>query len=254
EYLREHYSQHTLGVLAQKLNRSELGIVLKKRRLGLHKVDDFYTLQLLGELLLMDSHKVKWLVQQKYLKGRRAEWTMGLNKVWVVREEDVEAMLRQHPYVVHRPWRDLPESYARTVVEEEWRRDPWHNGPQAAKYAGVHRHTLNRFLNEGRLTGAQMSPDLKWSKWYVRQSVLDRLKEEMKKQEAARGERTSAAYRKTRPTKLSTRWSVPCSCGEPHMVEAPPKARGPDARALAQQQYHAEPALAESPERELVTA
>lgn len=63
-FLEGHYSKKSVFWLSKKLHRSVPAILMKKKRLGLRKTDEGYTLRMVCEGLGVDHHKVHYWIEQ----------------------------------------------------------------------------------------------------------------------------------------------------------------------------------------------
>lgn len=63
-FLERHCSKKSVFWLSKKLHRSVLAILMKKKRLGLRKTDEGYTLRMVCEGLGVDHHKVHYWIEQ----------------------------------------------------------------------------------------------------------------------------------------------------------------------------------------------
>lgn len=173
EYLEEEYSFKTMSSICKRLNRSELAVILKKRRMGLTRTENFYTATMLARIFHVDPKKLIYLHQKGYLKGRRAAYHQGPSRPYVFQEEDVEAFIRAYPFFLVPDMNRKNEChYFRGVLREEWQRDPWMNSKAAAYFVGCEVDALLRAARRGIIKGYQLSPNSRWSLWWFRHSAL----------------------------------------------------------------------------------
>lgn len=98
EHLRKYLSTRSIKQLAKELGRSLTAIWLKKKRLGIRKTDDGYTLRGLCEALGVDHHKVEYWVAQGWLKKRtRGIDRKGVGDYWYVSDEALRKFICSHP-------------------------------------------------------------------------------------------------------------------------------------------------------------
>lgn len=97
DYLRKHYSTKSLRTLSKELNRTITSIMLKKKRLGIRKTDDGYTLRGLCEALGVDHHKVEYWVAQGWLKKRGRGIQREEHDYWLVTDKNLRDFVRAHP-------------------------------------------------------------------------------------------------------------------------------------------------------------
>lgn len=69
-FLEAHYAKKSVFWISKKLHRSVTAVLMKKKRLGLRKTDDGYTLRMVCDGFGVDHHKVEYWIQQGWLKSR----------------------------------------------------------------------------------------------------------------------------------------------------------------------------------------
>lgn len=238
EFLEDHYSNMTIKTLCQKLGRSELAIILHKRRLGLHRTDGFYTAATLGEIFGIDPKGVAWFAEQGWLKGSRAPYKQGNNHPWYFSEQNVRRFIRRYPWLLR--LNKMTEHYFRSILWKEWKRDPWYSVKQAAKLLGCADDTLLRHVHSGAVEAFKRQRDRKWGIWWVRLSALQGFWEKVKANKRQKSSEARRDYylQHGLPTKLRTVWQLQCQdCGEVYSIEAPPRAHGSEVLELARQQH-----------------
>lgn len=236
DWLRDNYHRLTMRMLQLRLRRSEVAIVMRKRRLGILRTDGFYTARSLGALLGCDPKRIADLVRHGYLKGRRAPYLQGKHMPWAFSEQGVGRFIRQYPWLVN-PAR-MEEHYFRSLVHQEWQQDPWYNCRAAARLVGIGENALQVRLRSGEVPAFQRSPGRRWSRWWVRRSaLLTHFRRHDLREDRARAMAVQQRDRRCQnglPYKLHTVWGVVCQrCSEEYRVEAPPKMRGPQVLELA---------------------
>ena len=170
ERLRSLYSRFDLPTLARRFGRSTTGVHLKAKRLGLTKIDDWYTAQELARLFGIRCAKsvVRW-VSKGFLRGGHVQWRYGPNHPWAFEHDDVVVFIEAHPWLLE--LRRMERHYFRSVLQAQWDLDPWYEPKEAARRLGVCKETMARYLRSGRVKGHR-SGDGKWGYWKVRQSAL----------------------------------------------------------------------------------
>lgn len=171
EWLADNYWRLPMRTLMRRLRRSEVGIVLKKRRLGLLRTDGYYTARAIGELFGQDAKWIAKLHNEGYIQGEKAPYAFGLNRVWIFTEEDVVRFLRTYPWLVDRT--RMKEHYFRSIIRKEWDKDPWYTTQEVADQVQCHKESIKRRLRKGSLQGHQRSPEGAWSYWRIRGSTLE---------------------------------------------------------------------------------
>ncbi len=172
EYLSNHYGLMSDTVLAHHFHRSEIAILLAARKkLGQRKKDNFYTAAELTRLLGLSCAKqiVGWL-EQGWLKGEKAPIRQGQYFLWLITYENIVGCLRKHPWLVN--LKRMERSYFRSVVIEEWERDPWYTCAQVAPLLSVKAlHAVYRYIYLGWLPAERKSGG-HWGAWIIRRSAV----------------------------------------------------------------------------------
>lgn len=97
-YLETHYHHMSSSELAQRLGRSQSGIINKCRQIGLCKTTQGYTLQDVAmglgcsEGLLLKWIEAGWLVASKRVMGRTDD-----RAAWYISEQAIRTLVRCHP-------------------------------------------------------------------------------------------------------------------------------------------------------------
>lgn len=233
DFLVENYSRKSMKVLCRKLRRTAVAITLRRRRLGIRRSDGFYNARMLGELLHVDGKVVAWWVDQGWLKGSRAPYHQGLHHPWVFHEEAVRRLIRERPWLFQ-PAR-MERHLFRSLVLEEYTRDPWYDLKTAARVAGIGHEHMDVLALKGEIQTVSRQPDRKWSKKYVRKSEIDRwlaVRVQLRRRRLSEAQRATH-WRKGHAVRMAIIWRVRCDgCGRELEVQAPPRLRGPQVRQL----------------------
>ena len=135
DWLRDNYHKYTIKTLVRRLQRSEVAILLRKRRLNIRRTDGFYTARALAEIFGCDEKKVSALYHERYLKGRKAPYLQGRHHPWMFTELAVVRFIRATPWLLS-PEKVEQEHYFRAIHRQEWERDPWYDSQQSAAMMG----------------------------------------------------------------------------------------------------------------------
>lgn len=240
EWLRDNYHRYTMRTLMRKLGRTETAIVMRKRKLDIRRSDGFYTAMALAEVFGCDAKRVTALVQEGYLRGSRAPYLQGKKHPWVFTERNVRKFIRSYPWLL-RPQK-MQHHFYRSLVMDEWTRDPWYNCKQAAVIVGIGEDALQKRFRSGEIPASQRSPNRKWSHWLIRRSaLLANFKRHDTREIRSRQMRDWQVSRRRRqglPMKLYAVWEVTCpECGAIHRIRAHPKAWTKQVLELASNQH-----------------
>lgn len=198
EYLRDHYPTESMEAMQKYLRRTPVGIGLKAKRLGLVRKDGFFTVQSLADLLKVDSHKALDWVQSGILPAKQLPYRQGPYRVWHIAMADVERFLHEYPFLVHN-WRQMAPHYFRSIVRQEWEKDPWYSLKEATRIVGlVNDLMLYKRIQEGECRGYQRSPGKAWSQWWIRKSWLKDFKRRDTREERRKRSTELAKHRKRR--------------------------------------------------------
>ena len=241
EWLRDNYHRYTMKTLVRKLGRTETAIILRKKRLGIVRSDGFYTCRALAEVFGCDSKNVAAFYHEGYLKGKRAPYLQGRHRPWVFVDGPIGEFIRTYPWLL-RPAKMKEEHYFRSLVRNEWERDPWYTTQEAASLMGVADNTLLKRFNSGEIPAFQRSPEDRFSYWWVRRSaLLEHFRCHDTREERSRNMANMQRSRRERsglPRRIAVVWEMVCQdCAERYTVEASPRAWSPEVLELAKVQH-----------------
>ncbi|KKL57727.1 hypothetical protein LCGC14_2232510 [marine sediment metagenome] len=228
EYLTDHYSDRSMAALCRRLRRSVSGINNHKKRLGVRRTDGFYTARSLGEVFHVDPKVVAWWVKQGWLTGKKAPYNQGIYRPWVFHEEEVRELIQERPWLFK--YARMERHIFRSLVLEQWERDPWYTIKDAARRFNVSDEYLRGVALRGDIQTFQRQPEKKWSKRYVRKSEMERwlaTRSSIGRQRQSQARRRTL-WQKGKPQKVAMTWQLRCPrCDQPFRVESPPRMRGP---------------------------
>lgn len=98
--------------------------------------------------------------------------------MWAFQEEDIVTCLRARPWLAVK--NRMPEHFFRSIVLEEWKRDPWYSADQAAPFLGRrNRNCVLRYIRDGLLEAERVPRVLVGSSgpdgcWLIRKSAIDK--------------------------------------------------------------------------------
>lgn len=241
EFLSNNLGLMSDKELANRLQRSEIAIWLaaKKKLHGQRRKDNFYTATEVARALGIPCLKrvVGWL-ERGWLQGKRAPWRQGLNYVWLFTEEDIVECLRRRPWLTN--LKTMPEHYFRSVVREEWERDPWYTCEQVAPLLGVKTpDTVYLHIYRGWLPAEKKPGGPHQGEWIIRRSAVQAfLNDDPRDHRDYSASRRKGIIAAGHPSKLLTIWLIQCpSCGELVRITAPPQLRGPQVKERFIREY-----------------
>lgn len=174
-YLADNFGRLADEQICKDLSRSKNAIkIIAYRKLnGLARLDGFYTARTVATLLAVSCSKTIVFWRDKgYIKGKRAPFGYGKHKLWSFDYEDIETCLRKRPWLVDP--RRMEQSYFRTIVHEEYEKDPWYTAAQAAPFMGIRDpNAVHRYIYRGWLQAVK-KPGGPWQGvWIIRKSAID---------------------------------------------------------------------------------
>ena len=228
EYLSDHYGILPDDILAQRLDRpvGALKTTVTRKLKGIRRTGAFYTARMLSLILgLKDPKAVALSIRHGWLKATKGPVGAGQTKMWNITEDDIVALLKRRPWLAD--MNQMEEHYFRSIVREEWKRDPWYSPKQIAPRLGVKsRESVWRYIHKGWLVADKQLGGSEHRGWIIRESAIrEFLKNDPRKQyksEVSRATRIRTNIKLGIPVKLSTTWQVQCPfCREQVTVTAP---------------------------------
>jgi len=173
DFLHDNYGRISQEEICKVLNRSPNAQKIKAyRRFRMNQKTNIYTARAVGKELGLSCAKivVAWH-DRGYLQGKLAPFDNGANHVWFFDYDDIIECLRQRPWLCR--LKRMPESYFRTVVREEWEKNPWYNRQEAAQFLGlVTNGPIYRYIQRGWLPAVRRPMGGGKGEWILRHSDL----------------------------------------------------------------------------------
>ncbi len=174
EYLGDAWGVRSDEEICKHLNRSLPGVILAvKRHLKINRKMNMLTASELARVFGVDSKTITGTWMRKgFLQGRKAYARCGNNRMWFFTDENVEACLRQRPWLADLA-RIEDRNQFRQIVEGEWSRDPWYQPKQVAKMTRLPLSNIMKQLLRGHIK-ADKKPGAPWSgMWIIRRSAIE---------------------------------------------------------------------------------
>jgi len=244
EYLDQKYGLLSLKGICRYLGRSPNAIkVASVRKLHHGMKISFYTSQQLAEILLGSRHACKTIVYYMnlgWLSGRKSYARAGKSVAWCFFEKDILSLLRTRPWLCN--LKRMERHYFRSVVQEEYDKDPWYTCDEAAPMLGVKSpDAVQRYIKKKWLL-AEKCPGGPWQgQWIIRLSAIQEFlanDPRPTKQEYVALSKRKLRFDRGLPVRLSIHWSVRCRfCGQRILVMAPPSLKAPRVEELLHNLY-----------------
>jgi hypothetical protein len=248
EFLAENLGRIPKEQIAKRLNRSEnaLKIAAYRKLNGLSQRSNIITARDLARELGVGCPKtlVRWM-EAGFLKGKHAPFYYGKTPCWSFEYEDIITCLRERPWLVD--LKKMEISYFRTVVREEYERDPWYGTREAAPFLGlvdinaVHRYIRHGWLPAVRrpLVGGKRHGS--WG-WVIRRSDIDAMLKNdprpTRRRYALIKSRRRAWLDEGRPVPVLKEWLIRCPlCRHKVRIIAEPNLRSPHIKELFVKKY-----------------
>lgn len=238
EYLSNKYGLISDRAICRHLQRSANAIrIAAIRKLHSNRKMNFYSGHELARTLGIPCSKtiISW-VEVGWLKARRSPVRQGPFRAWLFQDKNIIAFLHTRPWLFNP--KKMPEHYFRSIIREEYNRDPWYTCQEAAPLLGIKTDdAVQRYINKGWLPGHKR-PGGPWQgRWVIRRSAIEKFlandPRPTHKFETCSLSRKRNARRNGNPLRLSVVWSVLCpGCGETVVVKADPALRGPQVQQL----------------------
>ncbi len=248
EYLADNIGRESKTKIAKRLNRSEdaLKIAAYRKLNGLNQRSNIYTAQAVALVLGISCSKtiVAWM-EKGFIKGKRAPFAYGRTLCWSFEYDDILACLRERPWLVNLS--RMERSYFRSIVREEFDKDPWYNCKEAAPFFGlvdinaVHRYIYRGWLPAIRRPVYCASGNGSWG-WVIRRSSIEVfLKDDprpARRRYALMKSRRRTWLDEGRPVSVLKEWLIRCpACRHKVRIIAEPNLRSPQIKDLFIQNY-----------------
>jgi len=243
DYLGDKYGLVSDRAICRCLQRSPNAIrIVAIRKLHSNRKSNFYSARELARALGVPDSKtiVNWALAG-WIPVRKSVVRAGKFRAWLFRDKNIVKFLQEKPWLFDLA--KMPEHYFRTIVLEEYERDPWYNCEQAAPLLGVKTDdAVQRYIRHGWLPAVKR-PGGPWQGvWIIRRSAIEKFlandPRPKHKSEISSLSRKRAARKNGSPLRLLVVWSVLCpDCGETVVVRADPSLRGHQVKQLFTQIY-----------------
>jgi len=248
EDLAETYGRQPRAQIAKRLGRTEdaLKIAAYRKLNGLNQRSNIFTARAVADALGISCSKtiVNWM-NKGYINGRRAPFSYGGTRCWRFEYDDILACLQERPWLVD--LKRMERSYFRTIVREEYEKDPWYNTREAAPFLGlvdinaVHRYIYRGWLPALRRPLVSREGHGSWG-WVVRKSHIDAMLADdprpSRRRYALLKSRRSNRLKQGYPVAVLKEWLLVCpSCRRRVRIIADPNLRSPQIIRLFLERY-----------------
>jgi hypothetical protein len=130
----------------------------------------------------------------------------------------------------------MERSYFRSIVKEEWEKDPWFTSEEAAPKLGlITAKAVKRYIGKGWLPAERKPSTGAWL-WIIRQSAIDAFLADDPRREhknlSLRISRQHNSYLKHVPVALQTIWVIKCPvCKHKTTIKANPNMAAPELKS-----------------------
>lgn len=248
EYLADNIGRVSQAKIQKRINRTPNAqkIIAYRRLNGLNQRSNIYTARAVALVLGISCSKtiVAWK-NKGYIKGKRAPFAYGKTFCWSFEYEDIIACLKKRPWLLN-PSR-MEQSYFRTIIREEFDKDPWYGCKDAAPFMGlvdinaVHRYIYRGWLPALRRPVYGANGHGSWG-WVIRKSSINLfLKNDprpARSRLARRNAKRLAWLNQGRPVAVLKEWLIRCPvCRHKVRIIANPNLRSPRIKNLFIQKY-----------------
>ncbi len=232
EYLGNKYGLVSERAICRHLQRSpDACRIIAIRKLHSNRKMNFYCGRELARALgVPDSKTIMNWALAGWIPVRKSVVKAGKFRAWLFRDKNIVKFLREKPWLFDLA--KMPEHYFRTIVREEYERDPWYNCEQAAPLLGVKTDdAVQRYIRHGWLPAVK-KPGGPWQGvWIIRRSaILSFLANDPRRQykiELASATQREIRRKNGQPIRISVFWAVLCpECGQTVLVKAEPQLLG----------------------------
>ncbi len=243
EYLADNYGIKSAKSISNHLDRSPnaLKIAAYRKLNGLNQRSNIFTARAVAEILGVRCSKtiVRWM-EAGYIEGKHAPFSYGKYRVWSFSYEAIEKCLRERPWLVN--LQKMERSYFRTIVQEEYDRDPWYNSGEAAQFFGlVDFNAIHRYIHRGWLQAFRrpIVGGIRTGSWgfIIKRSAIDAMLKNdprpARRRYALMKSRRRAWLDEGRPVPVLKEWLIRCPrCRHQVRIIADPNIRSPRIKEL----------------------
>jgi hypothetical protein len=155
DFLEQWFGRRTDESIARSLNRSELGLRLKAKRMGLRKRDVGMSCREVARMFDVDETMVsKIWVRRGLLKASRAPFRQGPHHMLVITDEAVDDFLTRFPQYVDARRIDPASQWAGA--------EQWYSLPDAYRLTRVVPKRIGLLIRSGTINGRKRG-----THWYV---------------------------------------------------------------------------------------
>ena len=226
ECLNDKFGLIADRTLARRLNRTEKTVISKARYYRIRATDNFSTARALAEVLgISCPHTILRWLKKGWLEGKRSGKSQSKKRLWAFTEKAVEGCLRQRPWVVN--LKSMERHYFRSIIKEEWDRDPWYTVRETAALLGIkNRNTVSGYISQGWLK-AEHNQCMGGKTWVIRRSAIQAFLKDDPRPAHLHVVRRETMISSGIPQKFAIIWFVKCpACGQRVMTRAHPDLRG----------------------------
>lgn len=243
EVLSNKYGLISDRALSKLLQRSpNANKIAATRKLHINRKMNFFSATEASKALGIGCPKtvLNW-ASAGWLRVRRSTVKAGNTKAWLFKLQHIVQLIRERPWLFDP--KNMPETYFRNIVLEEYQRDPWYTSEEAAPLLGLRdKNAVHRYIYRNWLPAIK-KPGGPWQGvWIIRRSAVEYFLANDPRPERAREMHSNARKRTIRkhgnPLRLSVVWSVLCpDCGQTVVVRADPALTGPQVQQAFIQIY-----------------
>jgi len=150
-YLEQYFGRVADERMAHHLGRPVWGIRLKAKRLGIRKRHVGLNASDLAAIFGVDRGTVTSWIEKGLLPARRA-YKVGLKRAWLVRDEAVEAFIREHGQYID--FEKMPDGYYKDVA----RQNRWYSLAELERLTGQSPRLVIQGIKAGLYRAAMRGP------------------------------------------------------------------------------------------------
>jgi hypothetical protein len=244
DYLGENLGTISDKAICKHLGRSINAIHIQcVRKLGINHKVNIYTAREAAKILGVACSKTitAWM-RRGWIEGKKSSIRCGSGLMWYFTYEAIKKFCRTRPWML-KPTK-MEESYFRSIVKEEYVKNPWYSIPKACRMVGVaYQSSAMAFYLKKKWLHPEKKPIEGGNHWtwiFLKSDIDQFLANDPRRLRPlqATDTRRRKAFEAGRAIRIYSVWKMKCpKCHKTVRVKASPRLEGPAVKRLLLDKY-----------------